>query len=373
MVKKGNAIDIEKTAFDIIVDENVSEYFDKAYPVCLNLQGKGILYKQLGAHDQFNATNFNKILPGAVFTDFYIQLFNSGNKTFLATIRKTEADRWISLLVEQGFKVLMLNLGPFPVQPVLGQMNFYGKEFVFDGNMIMVDESGNWLDFEYDPSFSARYVLKVGLETLDQKIILPYASAFQLILNGKVKQVEVAVAEQDNVLRTALKDRRIKVMLVLVLLCVFFMLLINFMVFSWLYSTNEKLGGQIAVSSQNVSDLQGLQDKIKRQELLLHDLGWDKGIDKAMLLDQLASLLPIGLTWAEVDVNPIDLKNSKRSQILNFNDHKIRVSGFSEQVIPVNEWMARIKTKKWVKSVELENYSYNSELNTGQFIVLISY
>jgi len=39
----------------------------------------------------------------------------------------------------------------------------------------------------------------------------------------------------------------------------------------------------------------------------------------------------------------------------------------------VNEWMARIKTKHWAKDVQLENYSFNNELNTGQFIVNITY
>jgi Tfp pilus assembly protein PilN len=52
---------------------------------------------------------------------------------------------------------------------------------------------------------------------------------------------------------------------------------------------------------------------------------------------------------------------------------KIEVKGISPQIIPVNEWIARIKTRRWVKGVQLESYTYNNELNTGQFILTITY
>jgi hypothetical protein len=47
------------------------------------------------------------------------------------------------------------------------------------------------------------------------------------------------------------------------------------------------------------------------------------------------------------------------------------VTGKSERIIPVNEWIARVKTQKWVKNVQLDSYTFSNELNTGQFTVLL--
>ena len=105
----------------------------------------------------------------------------------------------------------------------------------------------------------------------------------------------------------------------------------------------------------------------------MQNLGWDGGINKSILIDQLASLLPADVSWREVTINPIDATTSRMQKTLQFMDRKIRVIGNAQRIVPVNEWIARAKTQKWVKNIQLDSYTYNSELNTGQFTVLIDY
>jgi hypothetical protein len=72
-------------------------------------------------------------------------------------------------------------------------------------------------------------------------------------------------------------------------------------------------------------------------------------------------------------VNPVDLPASRTQKFLAFYDRKIWIIGTSEKIIPVNEWIARIKIKSWVKNIQLENFAFNNELNTGQFTIIIDY
>jgi len=72
-------------------------------------------------------------------------------------------------------------------------------------------------------------------------------------------------------------------------------------------------------------------------------------------------------------VNPVDITGSRIQKAIVFSDRKIVITGYSEKIIPVNEWMARIKTKTWVKNIQLENFTYNNELNTDQFTISINY
>jgi len=102
-------------------------------------------------------------------------------------------------------------------------------------------------------------------------------------------------------------------------------------------------------------------------------MGWEDNIDKSGLIDQLASLLPAEITWREATVDPLDLTASRNQKTMAFYTRKIRITGNSEKIIPVNEWIARIKTIKWVKNVQLDSYTFNNELSTGQFTILIDY
>ena len=149
--------------------------------------------------------------------------------------------------------------------------------------------------------------------------------------------------------------------------------MINFLTLSFLNSSNLNLSQQLSRSAQNTNDLQAINEQVKTKEALVKDLGWDDGLNKSKLMDQMASLLPNDITWREVTFNPVDQATSRVQKSLHFMDSKIRVIGSAQRIIPVNEWLARLKTQKWVKNVQLDSYNYNGELNSGQFIVVIDY
>jgi len=96
-------------------------------------------------------------------------------------------------------------------------------------------------------------------------------------------------------------------------------------------------------------------------------------VSKARLIGQMASCLPQEVTWKQVDMDPVDNDESRAQRTPIFKNRQIRIAGLSEKVIPVNEWIARIKTQHWVKDVTLDNYVFNNEANTGQFTISVSY
>ncbi len=106
---------------------------------------------------------------------------------------------------------------------------------------------------------------------------------------------------------------------------------------------------------------------------MLHELGWDGGLYKSAMIDQAAALMPAEIVIKEIAVNPIDQGAEHRFSGLKFQDGKLLIRGESAQVIPVNEWVARLRTKKWAKHVELESYDFNNELNTGVFTITLTF
>jgi Tfp pilus assembly protein PilN len=370
---QNNQLSFEKKQTDISTFEELAKHFPAKSIMALNLCGKGILQKQLEKTEESNQANFSSVLPNANIEDFYIQNFISGDQSFVSVIRKIEADKWINKIKELGFTPLMLSLGPFPLQNIIAQLNVYGNDIVFNGHTILRNEQQQWTSANYNPSALSPFPFKVESENLHEKLIIPYAAAFQLVLADKVELIRAEVPVLENGFQKVINEKKLKVQGFLILSFFFLLLLINFFLFNWLNSSNAILTEQVSRSAQSTDDIQKVNEQIAQKEGLLKTLGWERDINKSALIDQVASLLPADITWNEVDIDPVDLSNSRSQKSIVFSGRKIRVTGDSEKIIPVNEWIARIKTKSWVKNVQLDSYTFNSELNTGQFILLIEY
>jgi hypothetical protein len=369
----GNQLEITKRVTDLTSLKQLDEYLPRALPVALVLTGKGILQKKIDKADTVDQNVFNSVLPNAKVQDFYVQNLVSGAYSFVSVIRKSDADKWISQLQEIQFNPLALSLGPYLIESILPQLNIYENEFIINGHHIVRNENGEWLDCTYNQSFASPFQFKLASEKLDERLIIPYAAAFQLVLINDIETVSADVADLGKALKKKLSDQKIKVQSTLILIILFSLLLINFILFSSLNSSNSELAGQVSRSAQNTSDQQEINKQVKSKEYRLNNLGWDGGTNKSLLVDQIASLLPREITLKEIAVNPVDLTRTRSQRSLVFYQRKMWITGTSEKIMPVNEWIARIKIKPWVKDIQIENFAFNSELNTGQFTITIDY
>ncbi len=367
-----NKLTFDQKITDIASIEVLQKHFDIKL-VALNLTGKGILQKQTDLIQTIDQHNFNSIFPNANIDDFYVQNFRSGKRSFISIIRKSEANKWLQALKENGYIPLSLSLGPFSVQNIIPQLNSYDNRLVFDGNTIERHEDGDWLSWNYDGQVKAPFPIKVESEKIDEQLILAYAAAFQLILSDKVDSVVADVPELQQGWNEVITGKRLRVYGGLILAMFFILLLINFVVFSGLKQSNDQLAARVSRTEQSSVNIQSVNEQVTQKEALLDLLGWDGGVNKTALVDQVASLMPGEITLDEMTVNPVDVAKSRVQKILSFSNRQIEIRGFAQNIIPVNEWIARIKTKPWVKDIQLANYTFNNEKNTGEFLITIKY
>jgi len=368
----GNQLDIIKKKTGITVLAQLKEMLPAKTVIALNISGKGILQRRIDRAEAIDAGIFSAILPNAKLEDFYVQNFISGEYSFVSVVRKSEADRWISGLGELGFEPLMLSLGVFPVEQILPQLNIYEAEAVIAGQLVERNQKGEWVDVQPSDA-EPQFVFKLGSEKIDQSLLVPYAAAFQLVMVNQLDPIAADVEGLQQALESRLAEQKLKVQGAIVLAGIFILLLANFILLSWLNSSNAALSEQVGKFAQNSNNEQQMAERIKEKEALLRTLGWDGGVNKSVLIDQVASLLPPEVKLREIAVNPVDIAGSRLQKGTVFYDRKLVISGNSEKIIPVNEWIARIETRAWVKHIRLENFSYNNELNTGQFTVSIDY
>jgi len=373
IVASGNKLDIDKKVVDIDSIKKIKDQLAPKSAIALNLSGKGILQKQIEKTENIDQANFNKVLPNGNFNDFYVQNFISGQFSFVSIIRKADADKLINQFSESGLNVLMLSLGPFPADHVIPQLNIYEGNLTFNGHVVKRNEKGDWINYQYSEKAVSPFPIKIESETIHEKLLISYAAAFQLVLTNQIDPVCANAEYLEDALQKKLAINKLKVQGFIVLIVLFVLLLANFIALSWLNSSNTALTNQASLYAQSTSTLQQLNEQVQKKEGLLHTLGWEDGINKSALIDQICSLLPEEIKLTEIAVDPVDQAGSRAEKSMVFRSRKIKITGVSDKIIPVNEWIARVKTRAWVKNVGLESYTYDNELNTGRFLVTINY
>ncbi|QKJ31060.1 hypothetical protein HQ865_15290 [Mucilaginibacter mali] len=365
---------LEKKIIGITNLDELTKQAPAGSPVAINLTGKGILTKSFEQVAAIDHSNFSRILPNANFSDFYVQHFVSGERSYVSVIRKTDADQWIARLKQIGLKPLLLSLDIFPADMVLPQLNSTVRSLCTGGYHITWDNDGEWTNVQRQEPGQKNEPLKIDNETIGERLLLPYAAAFGLAMTGRIPLVSAIVPELSADLSNELENRKFKAGAIAVLCTIFLLLIVNFAVFSWLNDSNNELMVKVGFLTQSTSDRTNLENNIQQKELLLRNSGWHSGVlSKSILTDQMAAEMPAGIKWTSLNIDPVDNANGRTLKNISFFDRRITATGQAEQVIAVNEWIARLKTKPWLKNIRLDSYNFNQELNTGQFTLIINY
>ena len=373
ITKKGDQLDFDHKLTAIASLEELAKQLSNKIPVALNLSGKGVLIKQVEKLLEVTPDNFNRLLPNANFEDFYFQNFISGDGSFISIIRKADADTWLQEFDRLGYAVASLSIGPFAVSQVLLQLNFYNEQIVFDGHIISRNDQENWDSYKSDESVLASFPLKIESEKIDERLLIAYTVAFQLLLMDQLELVQAYSPITYRNLKLITDKIWIKAYSAAALVVVFLLLIVNFFINDYYQKENARLAIQMSKFTQNSSNADQTKLEIAKKENELQALGWEGVKSKASLIDQLAAVLPVEIKWTEVVINPLNATKSREQKLLSFTDRQIRITGMSSQIIPVNEWMARIKLMSWVKNIQMESYLPDSEKQTGIFILKLTY
>jgi Tfp pilus assembly protein PilN len=255
---------------------------------------------------------------------------------------------------------------------VIPQLNIYGEIIRFDGLEIIRSAAGDWEGLTIASDIKAQFAIKIGDEKISEQFILAYAVAFQLIMAGEMPVLAAPVASVDALRQEELLVRKFNTIGVTALGALFLILIINFFIFQHYTKANEQLAFQIGQRDRDLTSEADIETKIRRAEVLLDSLGYTGGQDHARMVDEMAKLLPGEVTWEKVSISPTRRAVGNESSSV-FINREIQVSGRSDKIIAINEWVARLQTLRWAKKVRLSGFRFNNELRTGQYDVVIEY
>lgn len=342
-------------------------------PLAVTLSGKGVLIKKTTRFDEASENTLQHLFPALKLEEFYIQHFPSGPHSFVAIVRREIADAVISVFKKHGAEVMMLSLGPFAVDQVIPQLNVYGETLNFDGHELKLNEEKEWIGYSYSAEKKTDFPLKIDIEPISHEYLLAYATAFQLILNDKLDVVEVVSEHLKQNLSLVLARLKFKFYGTAMIIFFFVLLMINFLTLSTYNASNEELMSRAGKQSYIFENRTKLEKDVKEKELLVKKLGWNKGYKYSFLCDQIGSTLPKKVTLDELQINALSSNKTGLLKDTPLELGTMKISGYTNNVYAINEWIHDLKQKNWVKEIKLEKYATDDQLQAQVFTILLKY
>jgi hypothetical protein len=369
LTKKNDSLSIVNTK---LVEGNLSVVI-AAIPtkqlIALHISGKGIIHKNLQVADGNDEKQlFQKAFPSVEQTAFYVQHFNEGQCFLVSIMRKQIVDELLDKLKRAGLKIYMLGFGGLVINHIWSQLNIYDTAIQIDHHSFTLNGNKEFLSYAYGEATKNEYPIKLGQEVVAEELIVAYASAFQLMLHDQLATVFADVPAVNDSFSETLANERLKKKGLVFLFSIFGLLLLSFLLFSYYNGENARLAQQVGAQTASADQVAALKMNVATNEALLKQLNWNTGYNYGFILNEIGQSTPRQLQLQELLVNDYKTEQEKLERI-----PIVKITGTTDNLTAVNNWIFVLKEKSWVKSVKLLKYQEDQELASYQFNLLITY
>jgi Tfp pilus assembly protein PilN len=365
---KGKLEDIDHKHFQGTLVQ-VLEKLPRNHPVALCLSGKGVLHRSIEQPEgQLLPQLFVKAFPAVEEKDFYVQEYASEKAALVSIVRKAIVDDLLDKMERAGIKVYALALGGMVSVHVWHQLKEKGNTLAFGGHQFNVAENLVFLDYRYAWSESVAQPDENRLGNTPGNHIVAYASALQFFLYNQVDQILARVPQVEKSVSDYFEQLKLKKNAMLFLFVLFFTLLISFLMYTHYNAKNALLTQQVGHLSATADQVELMQRNIVRNEAELARLNWNGGYNYGFLTNEIGKSRPRQLRLSSMvfSANTAAQEKQERSP-------QITVTGETDNLTAVNNWIFLLKENKWVKTVKLLRYQDNPEQGNYSFSILITY
>ncbi|MNK17297.1 hypothetical protein D3C87_354840 [compost metagenome] len=345
----------------------------KDTPVALHLDSRQILIKETAPMD-LDEERLKSIFPSYDADRFYHGQLQGESKQWVAFVRKDYIVEMIDRFAVSGYQVIKVFIGPFVLDAILGQINSYDDAYTFDWHSIRIGaENKQWQQYRYGQEFESRFALKIGDHPIKAQYVTAYATAFSTLMADYIPEYGLLIPEVEEQRQSWLEKQKFNVNLLILVAVFFLLLLVNTFLFSYYYQENMALGDRVSSQQSTVQDLGKLEEAIKSNEQLLAELGWNGGVSKAWLLDQIGYSIRqfTQISLAQIQVNP--QSKGLGNTVIQQAD-QIIIKGNSPTLEMLNLWLRELKNNPWIAKVSIEEYGNKQQDETmDAFTIKINY
>lgn len=321
--------------------DKLNEKLDKKIPVLIQLDGKGILNKQININNDSDIS-WQKNID---YDNIYFTSFKSDNYTFISFCRKNIVDESITVFQKNKFQILDIYIGSF--QGALLH-NSIKENSIISGNLELTFNNGALISFtKLNPDTSKNYNL--DNDWINNKELTLYGSLLHFFVkpdniektnNGALNIEEIIYKKAFNFLGVT--------MLVGFLVSLF----VCYLLIRFYGSENAELNMKNMFSNQSYHKITALEKQKEEKLDIAKRLGTLSNKYLTFYAFEILNDIPVAIAIDELNIFPVD-KEFKPEKKINFQSNMILVKGETFNEKAIDEWMHHLKNLEWVKTFEI--------------------
>ncbi|TYR36352.1 hypothetical protein FXV77_10620 [Sphingobacterium phlebotomi] len=377
--RQGDSIDIveQKSCAD---KAELFRYLEgkRSLPLSLHLQGRGVLVKQLKGVETVTLEHILSVFPN-YSEETYVNSYIAGVEVgWLALMKKELLEEMLQSFWSKELDVVRVFIGPAVAANILDQLNGYSGNYLFDGHVIQRDnETGQWQSYRYEMGLKATYAIKVQGTDITERSVMAYAAAFAVLMHRLVPNLQIDMTTVTDRFDELLQKQRFKTNGIAILIVLFVLLMVNTMLYMYYQDKYEAMNYQTKENFSNANELEKLSAAVANNDVLLLQLGWNGGLQKSWIINQLAKSIEgrKGIDWQKVEINPYTTRRLGGTVREADNRYKISIAGICLTLGELERWVRTLGHRPWVEQVEISRFVDQNKPNaTGKdFVVTIHY
>ena len=368
--KKGNNFEIEKEITEIDNWDILKNELNKAVPLSLTFNGRGILHKKIDfKSEEDDQQKLHKILPNASVDDFYFQLVGVEQNTgFISVIRKEIIDDFLRLLTSEGYLPISVSLGPLILNAILPLVKFEGEQIQL-GNYSIGVLDNIISDFEINNDKFSNRKLSISDEDIKQLSAISFASAFRCLFMPDL-ELEANIPSVVELKSDSKHQKLFKILGWTILFFFLGILLINFVLFDYYNSKNNMLTENYSKNKGLLDYIDDMKLKISKKNEFIEFSGLKNASKASFYADRIGMELTDKIRLIEININPVE-KKIKPGEPIVFGHENIIVRGNCKRSSDLNTWILILKQNEWVKDILVINYQQENSSELGIFEIKI--
>ncbi|KAA3641105.1 MAG: hypothetical protein DWQ02_01045 [Bacteroidetes bacterium] len=343
--------------------QEISKEIPPNTPLCVVISGKGVLQKSIPSEIRTASKGLNSVLPNASVDEFIVQIMEGFENNWIALVRKDFAEQLIGELQKQKLSIISLDIGVMSIHHIIPILK--DKTSVLDigiNELVLLD---NKVVAIQAPSSEEISTLDIGGEKIESIYALGFSSAFKTILH--LEGEGVGVDEVTQLKEEYLYNKLFRKAGITGLITIFFLLLLNFVLFSYYNNKNAELNSKLGYRQSQLIELQSLKDQLKQKQEFFDQNSVVGSSKLSYYADRLAASLPSGIKLKGLNIFPTtSTKKNDEDKYFRFDTKAIFIKGESNRSNTLNKWIRELEELEWINTVEVLPYS-ESNKGLGEF------
>ncbi len=357
--KKKNHLTIKTCETNISSLEELKNLLPQKCPVVLNIEGWGVLVKEISSDAKGNIDD--NLLPENN-NDFEFFTHVQPEKTFVSIIRKEMIEKVLDDFGHLGFNIAGISAGPCSIAILSSLLDLEGSYLV-----------GNWL-----LEFRNHEIKKI--KTCSTEEISYYEFGGDNIPSQLIGALSLSVKYASGILGNEVINKNLNsgfayrrlsfISGAFVLLLLFLGLFTNFMLFNKLTKEYEYVNREYLKNETQISELKSAEEELNKQKQIIERTGLEGGNRFAWYADRIAFLMPSKIILERMSFHPLEKRVQTDKEVTFYNNITI-LEGETTNILQVHEWISNLKRENWISDIELASYTGIKNTKAGTFSIEI--